>query len=338
MALWMVRAGSDGETEDFALENNVAVVGWHEVRDLSQAESRDDLAARLRATFPDQGEHTTAHWARQLWTFAHRIQPGDLIALPLKSQPAIAFGRVTGGYRYDPTNPPGTHHTRPVEWIRTDVPRSALDKDLLYSLGAYMTVCQIKRNNAEERIRALLEGRQPTPSPAQDDDIQDDLEAAGVPVNLAQHGRDLIRERISQRFKGHRFERLVEHLLIAQGYVTERTTEGADGGADIVAGRGAMGFDQPRIAVQVKSTDTPEGENAIRELQGVLKRFGATQGLFVSWAGYKTSVHRRRRELFFEVRLWDADDVIDSLIEHYDKLPDEIRTEIPITRVWTIAD
>ncbi len=98
-----------------------------------------------------------------------------------------------------------------------------------------------------------------------------------------------------------------------------------------------MGFDGPRLAVQVKSTDAPEGEGPVRELQGVLKRFGANQGLFVSWGGYKTSVLRRTRELFFEVRLWDADDVIDALLEHYDRLPDDIKAELPLKRVWTLA-
>jgi restriction system protein len=84
------------------------------------------------------------------------MQIGDLVALPLKTEPAVAFGRVSGDYRYNATAPPSARHQRPVDWIRDDVARLSLDQDLLYSLGASMTVCRIKRNNAEARVRRLL--------------------------------------------------------------------------------------------------------------------------------------------------------------------------------------
>ena len=36
-----------------------------------------------------------------------------------------------------------------------DIPRSNFDQDLLYSLGAFLTICEVKRNDAEKRIRAM---------------------------------------------------------------------------------------------------------------------------------------------------------------------------------------
>ena len=47
-------------------------------------------------------------------------------------------------------------HQRSVEWISDGIPRDVIDQDLLYSLGAFLTVCQISRNDAERRIKALL--------------------------------------------------------------------------------------------------------------------------------------------------------------------------------------
>ena len=35
--------------------------------------------------------------------------------------------------------------------------RSLLKQDLRHSFGAYMTICQIKRNSALDRVRAVLE-------------------------------------------------------------------------------------------------------------------------------------------------------------------------------------
>ena len=333
MPLWMVRAGSNGEREQLALDSNLVVVGWNEVPDLSSATSRDGVREIVRASYPDASENAVTNWTGQLWTFRNRIQIGDLVALPLKRHASVAFGRVTGPYRYRSDLPEDARHTRSVEWIQTDLPRTAIDQDLLYSLGAFLTVCRIERNDAESRILALLSGKKAPPPPVTGGSEDEEQPA----VDLEAYGLDLIRQRIGQRFVGHEFEALIAHLLKAQGFTVERTEAGADGGVDIVAGRGPMGFDTPRIAVQVKSSQAPEGENAIRELQGVLKRFGATQGLFVSWGGYKTSVLKRVRELFFEVRLWDADDVIRAVLANYDQLPDAVKAELPVKRVWTLV-
>ena len=44
----------------------------------------------------------------------------------------------------------------------------------------------------------------------------------------------------------------------------------------------------------------------------------------------------RGRRLFFEIRLWDSDAVIDKLQETYDHLPADLQAEIPLQRVWTL--
>jgi restriction system protein len=95
-----------------------------------------------------------------------------------------------------------------------------------------------------------------------------------------------------------------------------------------------MGFDPPRIAVQVKSSDTPVDVSVLRELQGVMPRFGADQGLIVSWGGFKESVTREARQLYFRIRLWDSGDIIETLSTHYERLPDALQAEIPMRQVW----
>ncbi|RIH81226.1 hypothetical protein Mlute_02857 [Meiothermus luteus] len=80
-----------------------------------------------------------------------------------KKRPVVVLGRVKGAYQYRQELSPPCRHTRPVEWIK-EIPRTRIDQDLLYSLGASMTVCRIQRNNAEERFRAYLEEGPPVPS------------------------------------------------------------------------------------------------------------------------------------------------------------------------------
>ena len=64
-----------------------------------------------------------------------------------------------------------------------------------------------------------------------------------------------------------------------------------------------MGFESPRLCVQVKSGDLPSDVKVLRELQGVMKNYQAEQELIVSWGGFKGTVYKEARRLFFEIRL-----------------------------------
>jgi restriction system protein len=331
----MVRAGRTGEREDLALSNGLAVIGWDELPDMSSVGSREDVENLLNEYHPDAKPKTLVNWASQVWSFVGRIKPGDLVVLPIKTRSAIAVGRASGDYEYRPENPPGARHVRPVDWIRDDIPRTAFDQDLLFSLGAALTVCQIKRNNAEERIRAVVEGK-PAPAVGAPSDLPVDEDTSET-VDLASFAQDQIRTFIGQRFKGHDLSRLVDEILQVQGYRTELSSPGPDGGVDIIGGRGAMGFEAPRLVVQVKSSESPVDVRVLRELQGVMRNFGADRGLLVSWGGFKTSVYDEARKLFFEIRLWDADDLIEALAESYGDLPDDLQAELPLKRVWALV-
>ena len=337
MALWLVRAGRNGEQEDLALDQGLAVIGWDRIPDLSQINSRDDLKALYSEIDPDQSVNRIGNWVGQLWAFGKKIQEGDLVALPLKRRGAVAIGEVTGPYRHRPHNPEGAKHTRPVRWIRTDVPRPSLDQDILGSLGSLPTVCRISRNNIEERIRAMLNGRgAPIAIPQGIGEEDESISDVVAPLDVEQYARDEIRTFIGRRFRGHELARLVTELLKAQGYQTRMSPPGADGGVDIIAGRGPLGFDPPRICVQVKSSDEPASVNVLRELQGVVRNFGANHGLFVSWGGFKPSVITEARRLYFEIRLWDGGDLVELLLDNYDRLPDDVQAELSLKRIWTL--
>jgi len=98
-----------------------------------------------------------------------------------------------------------------------------------------------------------------------------------------------------------------------------------------------MGFDRPRLAVQVKSSDSPADVSVVRELQGVMPRFGADQGLVVSWGGFKDSVLREARQLFFAIRLWDAGDLVGAIQRNYQNLTPELQAELPLKQLWALV-
>lgn len=339
MTMWLMRAGRQGEREAFALQNSLAVIGWEELPDLTPCKTKPELDQLLRTAYPDGKPRTLSNWHTQIWSVREAIQPGDVIVLPLKTRSAVALGVVEGPYAHRTDLPGGPVHTRPVSW-RVQLPRRAFDPDILMSFGAFMTVCRIERNGAEPRVRALMDqatdpAQASARAPSAPRFPQPRPPASLPDLETRLHG--LIHDRIAQRFKGHLLAGLVASLLEAQGYRARVSAAGPDGGVDILAGSGPLGFDAPRLVVQVKSQDSKVDVRTLRELAGVMNRFQADHGLLVGWGGFNAPVRAEAAADYFRVRLWDAADVVAAVKELYDRLPAAVRAEIPLKQVWTLV-
>lgn len=331
MALWLVRAGSHGQQEFKCLEEDFVTIGWNELPDLSVFETRDALKKTYSQIYNTEKVGAVTNRVGQIWNFSHEIKVGDLVALPLKTGPFIAFGEVIKPYRYITKNGNDIRHILPVKWINKEVPRKSFDQATLYSFGAFMTVCRIERNNAEDKVRAVLAGKKASSN------SEASSSEETVQLNISEVSRVQISDFIHERFKGHSLEFLIEAILQAQGYHTDRTPPGADGGADILAGSGAMGFGSPRLVVEVKSGESPIGIEVVDRLRGALEKFDADNGLLVSLNGFKSGVKKQCRDAFFKIRLWDEDDLLEALFEVYDKLPEAIQAQMPLQRNWILV-
>ncbi len=327
MSLWLVRAGRHGEQEQTALDKDVITIGWKELSDLSRVREKDELKRIYRKAYPSASEMQKSIGIGQIWRFLHDIKKEDIVALPLKTQSAIAIGKVVGNYEYR-IIAENVKHIRKVEWQKT-LPRTAFDKDILYSMGALMTVCRIERNDAEKRVMNLLKTKEP-PRPK-------GPQIEGEEIDIEEYAKDQITKYIDAIFKGHDLARLVDAILKAQGHVTRVSPPGPDGGVDILASPGPLGFEHPRICVQVKSSSTPVDVKTIRELRGVMSKVKAEQGLFVAWNGFNRNALREARDEFFVIRLWDSGDLIQAIFRYYDKFAEELKAELPLKRVWGLV-
>jgi restriction system protein len=98
------------------------------------------------------------------------------------------------------------------------LPRAEVDQDLLYSLGSVLTVFRVRRNNAEERLVALVQGKKaPTIARPKEADEPDPEESS---FDLEQVAADQIVSYLGRKFRGHELARLIDGILIAEGYRT----------------------------------------------------------------------------------------------------------------------
>lgn len=337
MTVWLNRAGSHGEYEQKFIQENKIYATWEDLnQDLKALSKREEMIQLLTESSPDSKPKTIQNWTGQLWSFVHEMKVGDLVFLPLKFQPAYQIGEIVGDYQYDSAAEDPFYHSRPVKWIGEAIPRSNFSQDLKYSLGAFLTICRIKRNNAEERIAAM---RANNWKPETVTSISSSVESdEGVTTtNLEELSQDQIAQLIKTQFKGHDLTRLVEAILQAKGYTTYRSPEGADGGADILAGASPLGFGKPTLCVEVKSEDAPIDRPTVDKLIGAVTKFGAQHGLFVSLSGFKSTVQKELATSFFNVRLWSQKELLEELFNNYDNLDEEIKVEIPLKRVWMVT-
>lgn len=343
MALWLTRAGKHGEHETRFFEDGKIYLTWEGIENerLNETTSFEQMRALVARVYPNRSVAWVSQNTSQFWSFVARMSPGDLVVTPRKGKSAIAIGEIVGPYAYEPNGQGVYRHSRAVKWIRLDVPRAAFEQDLLYSFGAYTTICEIRRNDAERRLRDKLQKGFPAcdyPSNVVKDggvDLGLDFDEEGI--DLVRLARDQIARHIERHFKGHGMARLVAAILEAQQYQTFVSPEGPDKGIDILAAPGPLGFGRPRICVQVKSGSTPVDRPTLDQLLGAMSNVQADQGLLVSWGGFKSSVDREVANQFFRIRLWDSDALVEQLLATYDRLPGEIRAEIPLQRAWVLV-
>jgi restriction system protein len=342
--LFLTRAGRDGEDEEFALEQSLAVIGFRDIPSLQAARDYPDVQRLVEAAHPDAAKRRIGNWAGQLWAFAISMAEGDIVVMPCKTSGQIAIGRVSGPYKFQMVGD-ALRHTRPVRWQRKDVTRTNFRQDLLDSMGAFMTVCQIQRNGAVDRVMAVMNGDsdpgldsqtgEPAAAPSE---TQTPATIAEEHVDYERSARDKIIKFIAENFREHDLTHLVAAVLAADGWVTKVSKPGPDGGVDIYAGRGSLGTEQPRLVVEVKSQRTPADVGVYRGLKSSIQTFNADHGLLVCLGGFNRAVDREARQDHFKVRLWTSEDLLDAIVRLYPAMSKEMQSRLPLKPIWTLLD
>lgn len=272
--------------------------------------------------------------------------------MPLKTTKQIALGHVTSGYEYRADEPEADkRHVVRVDWQRTDLPRAAVKQDLLFTLGSAMSIFAPSKNNAAIRLQHLLgQGTDPgnarligispkaaASGPAGDTTAQADVDEPELAADIEQVALDQITARVAEEFAGHGLATLITAILTAEGFQCQQAPPGPDGGIDITAGRGPLGLDSPRLLAQVKS-GAQIGSPIVTQLHGVMTTHGAEQGLLVAWGGLSKPAREALKNQHLRVRVWEAADVVDAVLCTYDRLPEEVRAQLPLRRVWMLSD
>lgn len=195
------------------------------------------------------------------------------------------------------------------------------------SLGGIQTIFAVS-----DEVLADLEastGRKPSQAPDEPkDDAANDEETLAATYD---NGIELIKDRVNQ-LDWEDMERLVAGLLKAMGYCARVMPKGPDGGRDVVASPDALGLESPRIVAEVKHRKGAMGAPAVRSFIGGLR--AGDRGLYVSTGGFTKEARYEADRANVPVRLLDLDAFVRHYVEVYDRVDDDTRSILPLTRIW----
>jgi restriction system protein len=322
-ATWMVRAGNDNELVNEFVENSLFAIGWSDIGDLSKCTNRDQIKEQYRLTYEKRKKGGVNTDSAQLHMVVNRIEVGDRVLTYDKDAREYYVGEVKGEYEYQAAGAPtGYPHTRSVDWDSDTLSRDKFSTSAQNTLGGAMTVFSL--DNIQDEIKSLLQG-EPI------DETEEDIEEPPYIEEVESRSEELVSDIIAD-IDPLDFEELVAAVLRALGYTAYTTSKGGDFGVDVIAHPDALGFEDPRIKVQVKHTKSSIGNKDIGRFLGTLN--AGERGLYISTGGYTRPAQQEARAKGQNVTLLDRDDFIELLLEHYPDLDSEYKSMVPLKSVY----
>jgi restriction system protein len=323
---WVVRVPKGQEVIQKVKTEGVVAFGSAITKSVADLLNKDEMKELYRAVQPEATEPRVNTQVGQLYRIAHVIQGGDWILTPDRDNRTLLFGKAVGEYSYLP-NVLGSafSHARKVNWSG-EFSRDAMSISLKKSMGGISTILNMDKHGAE--LLQLM--KQPEAKTRRIVTEDEEAEAASFYDETKARADELISDLISE-IDPYDFQDLVAGLLRAMGYRTRVSERGPDQGVDIIAHPDPLGFETPRIKVQVKHRQSAAGGPEVRNLIGTLGE--GEKGLFVSTGGFTKEAQSEAKRTT-RLTLVDGDDFVKLLTEHYQELDSDYRAIVPLRRIW----
>lgn len=325
---WMVRAGERGFRFDDFKEKSLVSVGWLGVGEMTTLVNRNDFKNRLTSVFPEWSPYEVGNSAGQLYRFAREIKIGETVITYDTSSRKYLVGTVLSEYEYTEGVIVDQSHIRRVKWIG-EVSRDSLSVASRNSLGSTLTIFSISPETVKEMLSLLEGGSTSQPAPQDKEIVNEEVSSLFKDQRLK--SLEFIKDKVSA-LKWDEMQDLVAGLLRAMGYKTRISPSGSDRGKDIVASPDGLGFEDPRIIVEVKHRNATMGAPEVRSFLG--GRHANDKGLYVSTGGFTREARYEAERAPIPLTLMDLDDFVHSLLEHYEKLDVDMQRLIPLRKIY----
>lgn len=328
MTMWMVRAKSDGSLFQPFVDKGLVAIGWSELGDLGQFETRETLVEELRERYPGRRTGWYANAGGMLWRFSNELQADDGVVSYERTRRVYAVGKLQGDYTFDPDFDPAYPNVRRVKWRAMEISRDTLATATKNSLGSTLTLFRLPAIAEKDVWRAVTGEQAELPEDEEEVDEEEKL----LLKDLESKSIEFIKDRVVG-LDWEKMQLLIAGVLRAMGYKARISARGPDRGVDIVASRDGFGFENPRIVVEVKHRPAEQvGAPEIRSFVG--GRHVDDKCLYVSTGGFSKEAKYEADRANVLVTLLDLDELAKTLVENYESLDGEMRRLVPLRRIY----
>ena len=339
---WMVRAGRESTYVDDFLTSNIVAIGWEELGQLFAGISKEEVLQKYIEAYPESSNGKAQNAASQIVRFINEFCIGDRVTTYDRDQRVYYLGEIRSDYKWSPNDLSDMPHARSVHWTRRAA-RDQLSSSSKNSLGAIQTLFQVGNEILVELEAQAVPLGEPLEKlrdlhsvPLKSNTDAVDEEAEGTLTAFRERAEDLIEEQISH-LDWEEMQTLVAGILRAMGYRTTVSPKGADRGVDIFASPDGLGLEEPRIFVEVKHRlNQNMGSQELRSFLG-----GRSEGdrcLYVSTGGFTKDARYEADRSKIPLRLLGLVDVRKLLVDYYEQMDEEVRSLIPLQRIYIPAD
>ena len=153
--MWLIRAGKDAVYYDVFMNSQKVYLPWCGFNlDLSSFTNPKEFRTVVEKEKENSNRTSISNWAGQLYSFVRRIQIGDYVLIPTKGSHCYCLSAIIGNYQYSDGNTNGLCHSRSIQILQRNIPKSIFPQAIIYSLGAYRTLFSVHH---EETVKQLIE-------------------------------------------------------------------------------------------------------------------------------------------------------------------------------------
>lgn len=310
--VYCVRAEYGTYARQFVQSGYVAI-GWLEDTDLSAIRSKDVVYALYKAAYPQDTNYVVGQQVGQIARFLFDLRAGDYVITPAANTELLHVGVVADDPSYFHG---GTEdgcpfpHRRRVRWLTDTFRRTAFSVPFQNTIRSSLTVFYVSQHDHFFEII----GRK-------------DL-ATNAPKAIHDPYEMVLEQLLELNDK--EFEILIRDLLSALGFEgAEHTGKSGDGGVDVTGELNTANLAAIKLFVQVKryKRGTKINAGTVKALRQSIPAGG--QGAFITTADFQNAASDVALEAGFpRIGLVNGRQLVDLLVEHWLKLPEDFRNKL----------
>jgi restriction system protein len=330
-ATWMIRSGDRGYLAPEFRDAKITAIGWSILGDIRSIKEKSVLVDKLKQADPEESHGNHLSSAGQLLRFVNEVKNGDSVITYHADSRMYFFGEVKSEALFDVRQFPEYPNQRSVHWTAT-TGRDSLTQASRNVLGSTLTLFKVPNEVAQELVAqatsTVHNGFREKPLTSAIPDRESTRQIFSDQQELA---LSMIEDTVNA-LDWEEMQELVASLLRAMRYKTTVSPKGADRGKDIFASPDGLGFEEPRIFVEVKHRIGSMGTPDVRSFVG--GRRAGDRCLYVSTGGFTQEAKYEAERSAIPITLLNLRDLVSWLLDYYEELDGVGKELLPLRRLY----